>query len=289
MKTLFRLTVCLSIGLVSLNACSETVADERPAGPDYATAQTKEIILKMVAAHGGMEAWRRAPSVSYDNIFFNPYAQQGSDPWWVVHEQIEQGARRVIQDWSIDDGLLVYDGEKTWTKGYEKGNPPTFMVHFFYYFTQLPWLTQDDGVRLGAPGRGTLPLWDGDLITIDMTFSKAPAAGKTARDSYKLYIDPASYLLAGYEYTIGYGALVDALGLPPEQDTFGPMLRVHHAFDTVDELTVPTRMSTWAPDGSQTYGHHVILNYSYSDAFDESRLIMPADGVVDEPRPDRAD
>lgn len=278
-----------------MTGCTESGAESSaPAwtgtGPRYASTETKEVIERMVDAHGGMEAWERAPSVSYDNVFFNPYsdAAQGADPWWVVHEQIEQGRRRVIQDWTIDEGLLVYDGERTWSKGYQKGNPPTFMVYFFYYFTQLPWLTQDDFVELSNTGIGRLPLREKEYVTVEMTYSRRPAAGKTEYDSYKLYIDPNSYLLAGYEYSVAYGAMVDLLGVDPSRRTFGPMLRVHDGFTTVDGLTVPSRMATWAPDHSVVYGHHVILNYNYRLPFDERRLQMPDDAEIDAPQYERS-
>ena len=258
-------------------------------GPRYASAETQNIIEKLIAAHGGMEKWSSAPSVTYDNIFFNPYsdAAAGQDPWWVVNEQIEQGQRRVIQNWTVDEAILVFDGSETWTRGYEKGNAPTFMVHFFYYFTQLPWLTQDDGVALSTVGKGKLPLSSKEYYTVDLTYTKAPGPGKTKFDSFKLYIDPDTFLLAGYEYSVGYGAMVDALGVPTGQQTFGPMLRVHNDFATVDGLTVPTRMATWAPDHSQVYGHHVILNYSYDKPFDESKLTKPEGAIVDVPQPER--
>lgn len=42
----------------------------------YAAEKTKEIINKMIEAHGGYEKWKNAPAISYDNIFFNPGAQK---------------------------------------------------------------------------------------------------------------------------------------------------------------------------------------------------------------------
>lgn len=252
------------------------------AQPKYDTPQTKEVVEKMVAAHGGLDTWRNAPTISYDNIFFNPFAMEGQDayPWWVSHEVFDQKTRRLYQDWPLDDGQLVYDGKEVWSVNWGNDNTPQFMTLFFYYFVNLPWLTQDANVRLSAPETGRLPGLDKDFITVRMTFTEKPAVGKTAQDSYKLYIDPDTYLLQGYEYSIGFGPMLDLMGVP-EGEIFGPMLRVHDKFTTVDGLVFPTRFHTMPPDGSTTYGFHTVINHSITEPFDEARMNKPADAVVD--------
>ncbi len=265
------------VAIVSLWQTSYLQAQQK-----YDNPQTKEVVEKMVAAHGGLDTWRNAPTISYDNIFFNPSAMEGEDayPWWVSHEVIDQQTRRVYQDWPLDDGQLVYDGKEVWSVNWGNGNIPRFMTLFFYYFVNLPWLTQDANVRLGAPETGRLPGLDKDFITVRMTFTEKPAVGKTAQDSYKLYIDPDTYLLQGYEYIIGFGPMLDLMGVP-EGQLFGPMLRVHDKFTTVDGLVFPTRFHTMPPDGSTTYGFHAVINYSMTKPFDEARLKKSAHSVVD--------
>ena len=220
-------------------------------GPKYATAESRRIIERMIEAHGGYATWKNAPTIAYDNTFFNPFAQSDENPWWFTRETIDQKTRRVFQDWEIDKSVLVFDGQETWTTNWRGGNPPRFMVHFFYYFVNLPWLTQDDNVLLGDVGHASLPGFDESFYTITMSFSEDPAEGKVAADTYKLYIHPETYRLQGYEYSIGYGAMLDLFGLP-DGELFGPMLRVHDSFTEVDGLIFPARMFTMAPDGSQT-------------------------------------
>ena len=58
-----------------------------------------------------------------------------------------------------------------------------------------------------------------------MTFTEKPAVGKTAQDSYKLYIDPDTYLLQGYEYIIGFGPMLDLMDVPDE----APIVKLVHA------------------------------------------------------------
>ena len=67
----------------------------------------------------------------------------------------------------------------------------------------------------------------------------------------------------------------------PEGQLFGPMLRVHDKFTTVDGLVFPTRFHTMPPDGSTTYGFHAVINYSMTEPFDEARLKKSAHSVVD--------
>ncbi len=259
------------------------------AQPQYASAKTKEVIEKMIIAHGGIQKWREAKTLRFDNIFFNPAAGQmeWSSPWWVSHEVIDLKKRRTYHDWPLDQAQLAYDGEKVWTIGWKTANMPKFQAMFFFYFVSLPWLTQDANVRLGVPGKGKLPGSAKDYLTVEMGFAAAPTVGKTAKDFYKLYIDPDTYLLQAYEYGIGFGALLDAMGLPADQEVFGPILRIHDKFITVAGLKFPAEFHTTALDGSQTYGHHVVINYSLREAFDETRMKMPAAAVIDQSRAER--
>ncbi|NIR65810.1 MAG: hypothetical protein GWN61_16390, partial [candidate division Zixibacteria bacterium] len=128
--------------------------------------------------------------------------------------------------------------------------------------------------------RGQLPGFDKDYITVTMEYSGDPGIGKTQKDSYKLYIDPDTYLLQGYEYVIGYGQMLELMKIP-EGQLIGPMLRIHDKLTEVDGLVVPTKMHTMAPDGSATFGYHVLINYAFDQKFDETRMNPPSDAVVD--------
>lgn len=243
--------------------------------------RTRALIDRMIDAHGGMARWQAAPTIRYDNIFFNPFAAaQGESPWWYAQETIEQGRRRVVQDWTLDGAQLVFDGHETWTTNWKQDNPPRFMVHFFYYFLNLPWLTQDANVLLGEPGEGRLPGFDKTFHTVTMTFTEEPAVGKTAQDAFKLYIDPDTYWLQGYEYTLGYGPMLDAYNLPPGA-LLGPILRIHDAFTRIDGLLMPARFHTTSLDGSTTFGYHIITRYRFDQPFDTARLRKPDHAVVD--------
>ena len=48
-------------------------------GPLYGSPNTKEVIQKMIQAHGGMKTWREAKSVSYDHRMIDP--RNPNEPW----------------------------------------------------------------------------------------------------------------------------------------------------------------------------------------------------------------
>lgn len=266
--------------LFALCVAPTALAQQR--GADDASPQTRRIVAQMIEAHGGMARWKASPSVSYTNVFFNPFAEPGQiDQWWIARETIEQNdLHRVYQEWPVEGARLVYDGDKTWTTGWQQSNPPRFMVHFFYYFLNLPWLTQEANVRLGPPMPRTLPGSDKTYTTIHMAFDEPLPVGKGMQDYFVLYIDPGSHLLVAYEYGVSYGALLDAAGLP-EGEIYGPILRRHDRFATVDGLTVPSIMHTTDLEGTTTYGYHALFDYSFSKSFDASQLKMPPHAVVD--------
>jgi hypothetical protein len=238
----------------------------------------------MMRAHGGWEKWRGAKTISYTNIAFIPVIplQEGMsewDRWSWSNETLELERRRGYHDWPIEKGRIESDGKKVWTVDLPQGgNPPAMMFQNAFYFINLPWMTQDPGVRLGKPNRKKMPLEEDDkqYITIKMTFE-----GKTEEDYHLLYIDPETYLLKASEYMVTYAALLDAVGLPPDVKAMGPLVRIFDDYDTVDGFTIPSRYRTYMIESKTLFGLHVIANPKFSAPFDESRTLMPQNAVID--------
>ncbi len=244
--------------------------------------------MKLVEAHGGLARWKEAGTLRFDNLFFNPAFEQSrwSSPWWASRESIDLRKRRAYHDWPLDGAQLSFDGEKVWSVDWVQGNPPKFQAMFFFYFLNLPWLTQDDDVLLSDAGRGPLPGSDKQYHKVLMSFRKAPTVGKTAKDTFLLYVDPDDHRLKAYEYVIGFGAMLDLFGLPKDR-LMPPMLRIHDKFTTADGLVFPMEMHTMAADGSVTYGYHAIMNYALGERFDEARMRMPRQAKLDESSAER--
>lgn len=249
-------------------------------GPQYANKHTKEVIEKMIGAHGGLENWKNAETFSFDNIMFTDMFP--NKPFWISQITVEQKTRNVYQEWPLHESSMASNGKLTWSENWNVGNPPKFEALFFYYFLNLPWLTQDNNVKLSEATKIKHDAFENEVYIIEMGFTEKPAIGKTKIDKYKLYIDSETYLLVGYEYMLGYGHMLDLMGVPADKKLMGPMFRINDEFTEVNGLIYPNRMHTGNLDQTTIYGHHAIINYKLGGEFDSSKMEMPKDAVLDD-------
>ena len=263
--------------ILSLNAGWAAAAD----GPRYASPATRSAVLAMVEAHGDLERWRSARTVSFTRR--TVFAANPDAPW-LLQETIEQGSRRLYQHWPLDDVQLASDGETVWTVGWRLPFPPRFVAQIGFYFLNLPWITQDDGVILGEVGQGTPPGSETAHLTVPMSF--AEGIGDTPLDRYVLFIDPETSRLAAVEYHVSYGAMLDAAFLPPAIRTMGPFVHVNEEFARVDGFVVPVAYSVYSGTGARSMTGEV-SNWSFTKGFDATRLEPPADAVIDTSNPVR--
>ncbi|TRY29311.1 hypothetical protein FM019_18065 [Aliiglaciecola sp. M165] len=269
-------TVTISILFIS-GMCSHIAG-----ATDYANTQTKAVIEAMVDAHGGIDKWRSIPAISFDAIMHNNYHAKHELAWWVARESIDQQTKQVHQNWYLSDAEIAYDGEDVWSRNWNKVNPPTAMLYFFYYFINLPFITQDEGVVLSEVKEFAWPGHGGKVYhEVKMTFKERPVIGKSALDYFVLYIDPITNLLAGYQYAIGNRAMLDALGQPPERKLFGPLWRYIVKNQTVDGLVFPAAFRTMPEADERIVGNHIITDIDISTPFDKTLLSMPKDAIVD--------
>ena len=239
--------------------------------PHYASDDSRKLIEAMIEAHGGLERWQHATTISFDNLMHNNLAGKQELAWWYAHEIIDQETRQVAQEWPFDNARLGFDGENVWTENWNRGNPPEMMTHFFYYFVNLPWLTQDKGVQLGDPKTFTWPGLGLELLEVEMGFNSAPAFGKTADDYFVLYIDPGSKRLVGYQYAMGNPDLLRMMGVPKDRKVFGPMWRMITRYTEVDGLLFPSAFRTSPEPDGRIVGNHAILNIRTNVPFDEAK------------------
>lgn len=260
--------LCAALAMVSLTATS-TRGGEMPAA-------TRNLVDKLIQAHGGMEKWAAAPTVSMEHKMVAP--QSPDDPW-VSYDTTEQGSRRTYQDWTRDEAQIAFDGSRTWSVGWKRLNPPKFMVNLAYYFACMPWILEDDGVILSEPGTGTLPDDDTVYQTVTMTFK--PGVGETPDDKYIVFIDPQTHRMKATRFWVTYGALLDIMNMPPEVKALGPITHIYDELQTVEGLTVPAKYHTIGPAG-RVMGEHWVTRVSFSKEFDESRMQMPHNAEIDQ-------
>jgi len=226
--------------------------------------QTATIVQEMIRAHGGMEAWKSAPTVK----FTDRWGEEAPASTIVV----EQGRRRSTLEVQGTDTRLAWDGEKVWSVNWERGTPPRFVAQLNYYFLNLPWLTQDPGVRLKYEGEHPVRGSEKAYHHVRMTFE--PGTGDTPDDYYVLWIDPDSKRLHGCEYIVTYKPL-----LPEGTDATTPHDLIFEEFAEVDGLVVPTRFTIY--EGDAVYASCTIGDWSFDQPFDESALVMPEGAVID--------
>jgi hypothetical protein len=235
---------------------------------------SRNLIDKMISAHGGMEKWRSAPTVSFEDQFLSA----GETKPLVSQVTVEQGRRRAYIDFPELNARITWDGKNAWSENWKAPYPPRFLALLNYYFLNLPWLATDSGVTLGEPGKSKLWNDPAEYITVKMTFK--PGTGDTPDDYYILYIDPKSHRLKACEYIVTYAAL-----LPPGERAT-PHILVYEAYETVDGIIVPARYTIFDKSHSMI-AKCEIRNWSFKKPFDTTRMTMPRDAVVDPSTPTR--
>jgi hypothetical protein len=231
-----------------------------------------KIIAAMISAHGGMQKWKSAPTVSFEDQFL----QAGAPKPMTSHVTVEQGRRRAYLDFPESNARIAWDGKEAWSENWKAPIPPRFLALLNYYFLNLPWLTSDRGVHLSEPGKAKL--WEDptEYITVKMTFGAE--VGDTPDDYYVLYIDPKTQRLKACEYIATYASVVP----PGTKPT--PHILVYENFETIDGLVVPTRYSIYDKNQKRIASCE-IRNWSFKKTFDASRMTKSANAVVDTSKP----
>ncbi len=229
------------------------------------------IVQDMVTAHGGLSAWRAAPTISFIDSWGRP-----GQPVRRSTVVVDQSSRRAYIDMPEKDASMAWDGTKAWSTNWPSNTPVRFRALLTYYFVDLPWLTQDPGVTLEDTGMATLRGDSAQCATVMMTF--APGTGDTPKDYYRLYIDPTTHRLKACDYVVTYKALMgEGESSSPEH------CLVYDDFTTTHGLVVPTHFTIY--EGDKLLTACAISDWSFSKPFDEKRMTMPDSAVVDTSTP----
>lgn len=228
-----------------------------------------DVVDKMIAAHGGMEKWRNAPSVSFTDEWSFP----GSPMTMKANIIVEQGNRRVRMDYPDANASIGWDGEQCWSLNWQMPSPPRFLPQLNYYFLNLPWLMKDPGVVLSQPARERVFDDPVEYIAIRVTYEAG--VGDTPDDYYVLYIHPDTYRLAGCRYVVTYPGLV-----PRGMEHTPEHILLYEEFATVNGLVVPTAYTIYETNRDE-YAACKITNWSFDKPFDDALVDMPEGAVVD--------
>jgi hypothetical protein len=232
-----------------------------------------DIAKKMIEAHGGMQTWEAAPSVAFEDSMIPAGAGFGLRARVIV----EQGRRRASLEYPSMNTRLGWDGKMAWGYNWNLPYPPRFIALLDYYFLNLPWLTMDPGVILGAPGKGKL--WDDpvEYTTLKMTFE--PGVGDTPGDYYVLYVHPDNHMLHACRYIVTYASLLpEGMSATPEH------ILIYDRYKNVGGLIVPVHYTIYETD-KKPYASCDIEGWSFSRPFDPALVSMPEGAVVDNSKP----
>lgn len=241
--------------------------------------RTDEVVQKMIAAHGGYEKWKSIKTMKFKTAMHSK--SLGFIRFWISEQTFDMKTRRSYHDWPLIGSSMSYDGNEVWSVDWRLGNPPNHQHSVHFYYTNLPWLTQDKNVELGKTEKIKHKAFQNEVYKVKMSFIENPIIGKSPSDTYTLFIDSQTFLLVGYEYTVGFGAMLDVLDLPKDQKVFGPVLRVNTYTGDLDGLKFPILMTTSNTEQTEEYGDHAVYGYEFNIEFDENRMKKPANAVVD--------
>jgi hypothetical protein len=244
-----------------------------PSAHASSDAKALDAVNKMIRAHGGIDAWRSAPTVCFQDSF----VPAGTPAGVASQVTVEQTQRRAYLDYPAFDASAAWDGTKCWSTNWALPTPPRFLALLNYYFANLPWLTMDPGVNLAYEGRQTLFDDPTEYITVRMTFD--PSVGDTPEDYYVLYVHPETYTLKATVYVVTYKSV-----LPPGMDRTPEHVLVYDSWTTVDGLKVPTQYTIF-DERRSVYATCSLIKWSFREPFDTSRMTMPENAVIDESQP----
>lgn len=236
-----------------LGALLSATAAGAQEGPTYDAPETRAIVERVLEAHGGLEAWRRAETIAFDHVMFTPHLlKEGDTRWWTSREVVHKPTGRLYQEWPVDGARMAFDGTRVWSVGWKRPNSPQGMARVHYRFLFLPWLTQDEGTVLARGDDETLPGDDRASLTVTMALPGGEGPPMA------LFVDPDTYQLRGFGY--------------------GPARHRIDRFGDADGLSVPIDWTTTVE--GRVIGHHLALHVTLDAPWDPARLVPPSDAVI---------
>lgn len=290
---------CLATGVaLAFAACGGAPPPEPPVSEAALQAEAAterlsasdggKIVLRAITAHGGLEAWYSAPTSSYTWEYSNAGMNARFKTRVLVDNQTRQAHHQILTLGTPDnpenyDGRFAWDGENAWI--YPADTPtinPRFWALTGYYFEQIPFVLADPGLSYEVLPDEEL---DGEMYDM-VRVGFGTGVGDSPGDTYTLYVDKATDMVAGIRYTVTYGRPTpsgdEPNARPPRETLF-----LYEDYTTVDGLTVAGHFMGYnVADGAVVdfKNEAWCAEISFSQPFDESLLEMP-EGARIEPLP----
>lgn len=253
------------------------------AGPTYDSPETRERVEAMLAAHG-YDRWREVRSIRLNVAMYLPEISRmlpgrpEARAWRHYHVTLDPRTSLGYVEMPFAEGAVgaVFDGRTLRGTGYTPdpriADPPAQLLYMHSSIVRMPFLTQLDGASLADDGQDRLPGRDRDLPVVRMDFQTD--GGPV---SFRLFIDPETNLLVGFEHTAFFPPLpggIPALAFPPMPPGTTIARIVEERF-SVDGVLLPRHYVSVAedPDGSvRLTGTHAVLEVEFDVDIDEDKL-----------------
>lgn len=178
------LTLTPTLTLLLLLSCQKP-----PSGPASYDVRYPEALIKVLDAHGGLQAWRKMQALTFDIV-----EEEGNETHTIdLHKR-----------WDRIDApthSMGYDGTELWLKADTsyKGRP-AFSHNLMFYFFAMPFVLADEGITYSVAD--TIIYKDQSYPGIKIAFNEG--VGASSLDEYILYYDPETYQMTWLAYTATY-------------------------------------------------------------------------------------
>ena len=233
------------------------------------------LVLRAIEAHGGLDAWYRAPTSSYTWEYANVGADLQFKSFLVANNRTRAAYHDLMTIGPYGnprpvDARFAWTGTDAWIypDTIEAINP-RFWATTGYYFEQIPFVLADPGLNYER-----LPDAELDGTTYQMVrVSYDAGVGDSPGDTYTLYVHPETGRVHAIRYTVTYGRDV-----PPDAE-MPETLFYYEDYETVDGLTVAThfrgyRFAEGGPSG-EVRNEAWADSISFRRSFDPTRLEAP--------------
>ncbi len=171
---------------ILLFACNE---QPQTSSPSIDKNKYPEILQKIFSKHGGIKAWQKMKSLSYEIV-----KEEGNEKQF-IHLQ---DRRERIEASNFTTG---FDGKDIWIEADTsyKGNA-VFHHNLMFYFYAMPFVLADDGIiySVATPLEFEGKTYPGLKIAYDTGIGISP------EDEYFIHYDPSTFKMAWLGYTVTY-------------------------------------------------------------------------------------
>lgn len=146
-----------------------------------------EAITKVIQKHGGLDAWKKAKTMSY-NLKEEKHT-------------IDLPTRKTLV--SGENYSLGYDGKEVWLKQQDSTaftRDPKFYYNLFFYFYAMPFVLADDGIIY----EDVAPLVHDEVSYPGIKISYKANVGTSPDDNYFIYYNSETYQMEWLGYTVTY-------------------------------------------------------------------------------------